>query len=177
MHHIASVVIPSGGGTPNFYNIPQTYTHLQMRVTARGTRAGAPSDLSYVRFNGDFGTSYNSHALRADGSSIAAAAWTGTSFMYMADSSLPDASSTANVFGSQVWDILDYTNTNKFKSVKMIFGWDANGSGHTGIASGLWRNTAAITSIDGGGTANSNNAQYSRFDLYGITSNPIATGA
>ena len=177
MHHIATAVIGSGGGTPAFLNIPQTYTHLQLRVTIRGTRAGLPSDLTYVRFNGDFGTTYASHWLSGNGSSAVTGFSNSTGFMYLGDSTLPDASSTANVFGSQIWDILDYSSTTKFKTVKMISGWDANGSGFASIVSGVWRDTAAINAITNMGVANSLAAEGTRVDLYGVTSSPIATGA
>lgn len=177
MHWIASSVIGSGGGTPSFTNIPQTFTHLQLRVTIRGTRAGAPSDLTYIRFNGDYGTTYSSHWINGSGSSIASSGGNTFGFMYLGDSTLPDSTATANCFGSQVWDILDYTNTSKFKTVKMIAGWDANGSGYCALVSGLWRDTSAITTISNMGVANSLAAQYTRVDLYGITTNPTATGA
>ena len=177
MHHIASSVIGPGGGTPSFTNIPQDFKHLQLRVTIRGTRAGAPSDLTYIRFNGDYGTTYNSHSLIGNGSSTGSVAYSIYGFMFLADSSLPDASTGSNIFGSQVWDILDYSNTNKFKTVKVLFGWDANGSGSSGIATGVWRDNSAITTIPNMGVANSLAAQYTTVDLYGITDNPITTGA
>jgi hypothetical protein len=178
MHHIATAVVGSGGGTPSFTNIPQNFKHLQLRVTIRGTRAGATNgDLSYIRFNGDFGVTYNSHSLSGNGTSASSGAYNTFGFMFLADSSLPDAGSTANIFGSQVWDILDYSSTTKFKIVRMSYGWDANGSGQVGIASGCWRDNSAITTISNMGVANSLAAEGTRVDLYGITYNPIGTGA
>jgi hypothetical protein len=83
----------------------------------------------------------------------------------------PGASSTASIFGVAVCDILDYTNTNKYKTVRSLSGHDQNGSGYVTLMSGSWRNTAAITSItilrDSGGA---NLTQYSQFALYGIKS-------
>jgi hypothetical protein len=62
---------------------------------------------------------------------------------------------------------LDYTNTNKNKTARSLWGYDANGSGYVGLYSGLWRNTSAINRIDyvpASGTF----PQYSSFALYGI---------
>ena len=72
-------------------------------------------------------------------------------------------------------DILDYTNTNKNKTIRAIAGFDANGSGTAGLWSSVYLDTSAITSI-AVGTANSNFAAGSRLDLYGITTSQV-TGA
>ena len=54
-------------------------------------------------------------------------------------------------------------------------GWDANGSGRAMLGSALWMSNSAINRMqltpDNGFTTSS------RIDLYGITNNPIATGA
>ena len=66
-----------------------------------------------------------------------------------------------------VIDILDYANTNKYKTVRALHGSDANGSGLIALRSGNWRSTSAITRIDL--TPSSNNfKQYSHFALYGV---------
>jgi hypothetical protein len=63
-------------------------------------------------------------------------------------------------------DILDYANTNKFKTTRTLEGYDANGSGNVSLTSGLWQSTSAINSITitAVGTFN----QYSQFALYGV---------
>ena len=82
---------------------------------------------------------------------------------------------SANVFGTQIIDILDYANTNKNKTIRSISGIDNNGSGDVSLTSNLWMNTAAITSFEIGGFG-VNLAAGSRIDLYGITSSSV-TGA
>ena len=57
---------------------------------------------------------------------------------------LPSATST---FGTFIIDILDYANTNKYKTTRALAGYDGNGSGGPSLDSGNWRNTNAITSI------------------------------
>jgi hypothetical protein len=69
--------------------------------------------------------------------------------------------------------LLDYQNTNKFKTIRNLQGFDANGDGSGAryyairFFSGLWQSTSAITSITI--TApNGNWATGSSFALYGI---------
>jgi len=77
-------------------------------------------------------------------------------------------------WGIGVIDILDYTNTNKFKTTRCIAGTDSNGVISTvystvGIMSGNWENTNAITSITMVTPATSANFNSgTRFWLYGI---------
>jgi hypothetical protein len=80
---------------------------------------------------------------------------------------MPAATAGASMFSGEVIDILDYANTNKYKTTRLINGRDQNGSGFIWFNSGLWQNTNAITSLTF--TAqNGNYAQYSSFALYGI---------
>jgi hypothetical protein len=69
-------------------------------------------------------------------------------------------------------DILDYANTNKFKTIRGLSGWNNNdtvdGNGSVRFISGLWRNTAAITSLKIVPEAAVNFKQYSSFALYGV---------
>ena len=169
---IASGTPAVGSGSFQFTNIPQTFTHLQMRVFFRGSDAGAVS-YSNVYVNGDAYTSnYSMHNLLGDGSTaysagVANAGGIGNLFS-------PGASSTANVFAAGIVDVLDYTNTNKYKTLRILYGFDANGSGTVGLSSGMLKSTtAAITSI---GMFNFTSVAGCRFDLYGITSSSV-TGA
>jgi hypothetical protein len=65
-------------------------------------------------------------------------------------------------------DLLDYSNTNKFKTMRSLNGFDENGAGQIFLTSGLYRKTNAISEIrlfPSSGTF----AEYSSFALYGIT--------
>ena len=119
-----------------------------------------------MRFNSDTGSNYAFHTLSGNGSTASATgSATQTSFndfMRAASNSL-----TAGIFGVAVVDILDYANTNKYKTLRALQGGDSNGAGMVGITSGVWMSTAAISTITinpSGGTA----IQYSSFALYGI---------
>jgi hypothetical protein len=80
---------------------------------------------------------------------------------------LPGNSQTSNSFGAFVIDILDYTNTNKFKTVRALTGVEDNTTNtEIRFTSGLWKNTAAITSINFVGNPSFN--EFSSFALYGV---------
>ena len=102
----------------------------------------------------------------AAGTGTAAASGAGTSASNIDIFYINSSASTANVFAANVLDILDYANTNKYKTVKLLAGADQNGSGALGLYSGSWRSTSAITSITI--TPSSSIAQYSTFELFGI---------
>jgi hypothetical protein len=78
------------------------------------------------------------------------------------------ASASANIFGVGVCDILDYADTNKYKTVRTLTGRDFNGSGDVRLHSTNWRNTATVTSIKVSDSSGANLAQYTSVALYGI---------
>lgn len=163
---IATVSVGSGGSsTITFSSIPSTYTHLQVRGIARGTTASDRTDV-LMRINSDTGNSYAGHQINGDGSTVSAGTLGGTPPVnYLYPVYLTAASATASVFGAVIIDILDYANTNKYKTIRSLGGSDINGSGNILFRSGLWQSTSAITSIV---FSMSDFAQYSHFALYGI---------
>ena len=57
-------------------------------------------------------------------------------------------SMNSNIFGFSIIDIADYTNTNKYKTMRSLLGYDTNSAyGQVNFASALWMSTAAISSI------------------------------
>jgi hypothetical protein len=162
---IATVNVGSGGSsTITFSSIPQTYTHLQLRMIGR-TSDAAQSATVIMKFNGDTTVSghYAVHLIGGNGSSASAYGSSGD----VPQAVFPAGNESANVFGAAVWDILDYTNTNKNKVTRNLSGFDNNGDGIIRFSSGLWLNTSAITQIDITPNASSFN-QYSTFALYGV---------
>ena len=164
---IATYTVGAGGqSTISFTTIPQTFKHLQIRAIAR-TSNPTTLDDTWIRFNSDAGSNYRSHQLRGDGASATAADL--GSATYAASFPVPGTSTTSSIFAGGVIDILDYTNTNKNKTVRSLSGYDANGSGNIFFRSSLWLNTSAITQIDLTWQNGAYNApQYSSFALYGI---------
>jgi hypothetical protein len=160
-----AIVDSSGAASITFSSIPQNYNHLQIRYIGRGSSSTVYSRL---RFNSDTSTNYYTHELYGGGGgSLGAQAYSGSSFnaIVLSGQGFTSASST---FNGGIVDILNYTSTSKNKTVKILEGFDANGSGALGLYSGLWSATpAAITTIEiiiSSGTF----SQYSHFALYGI---------
>ena len=160
---IATYTLGSSQATISFSSIPSTYKHLQIRAISRMT-ASATADTCWAQFNSDTTSSnYIAHGLYGTGSTTGAYADTGA---YAQIGIVSANTAGANMFGAFVMDILDYKDTNKFKTTRTLSGTDINGDGQLRFVSALWRNTNAITSIDIKG--NSNFGQYSSFALYGI---------
>jgi hypothetical protein len=166
---IATVTVGSGGSsTVTFSSIPATYTHLQIRGLGRSTNAVTDENL-VIQFNSDTANNYNLHNVYGNGSTVGANATVNYASSYF--SRVTGGSSSANIFGAFVVDILDYANTNKYKTNRSLSGHDQNGSGYMTLMSGAWRSTSAITSITiKVDSAGANIAQYSQFALYGVKS-------
>jgi hypothetical protein len=164
MYPIASTTVGAGGLVSfDFQNIPQTFTHLQLRVFGRSTLNATVDNLS-MYFNNDTGNNYATHFMSGNGSATSANAFTSSPRFYI-PSLWPAA--TTNQFASTIIDVFDYTNTNKNKTVRTLTGFDANGSGAVSFVSGLWLSTAAINRFSGETSATI--AQFSRIDLYGVS--------
>jgi hypothetical protein len=161
---IATTTVGAGGASSvTFSSIPSTYTHLQIRAIGKDSTTGT-GDLRW-NFNGDTAANYSFHWLTGDGSTASAGGFGGTSYGNV--NNWASGSGQTNQFSVTVIDILDYANTNKFKTGRALSGRDNNGSGVVDFASMSWRNTAAITSINLYLTTG-NLAQYSQFALYGV---------
>jgi hypothetical protein len=171
---IATVTVGSGGqATVSFTSIPQTFKHLQIRALI--TTPSTSSIYDNTTFNGDTGANYSWHFLY--GNKTTAGADSGTSASYLRLWTLgsgPYGTGTTGWPATGVADILDYTNTNKYKTTRGLAGGDSNSNSQpsiVGLASGSWRNTAAITSITINAFAVGSATtfgQYSSFALYGV---------
>lgn len=163
---IATTTVGAGGtSTITFSSIPSTYKHLQIRAFARCATATVVRNIT-LRINSDTGANYATHYLYGDGASALAAADVSAAFMYAGIAA--GASANASVFGANVMDILDYANSNKNKTVRNLRGVDNNGSGTVYLVSGMWNNTAAVSTITLAVEGGANFDQYSSFALYGI---------
>ena len=146
MFPIGVVTVGSGGASSiTFSSIPATYTHLQIRGIARSTQAASGNSvIMYINNVTTASGNYSVHVLTGTGS--AAQAYGASNDVIQ--NSISAGNETAGVFGAFCFDILDYTNTNKTKTVRSLGGYDNNGSGLIRFASGmLHSSTAAITTI------------------------------
>ena len=139
---IATVTGTGSSATITFSSIPSTYEHLQIRFTGKGT-GGAEVDTS-IRFNSDTGSNYAWHQVYGYGTSIASSNGTSQNKIL---GFYTTGTNDSNVVSSAVLDILDYKSTNKNKTTRMLSGLRGT-NGFIGLRSGVWLNTAAITSID-----------------------------
>jgi hypothetical protein len=161
---IATVTVGSGGASSiEFTSIPSTYQHLQIRGICKDARSSTNAPFS-IRLNSDSGSNYAQHELQGGGSSANAYSATSVSSMQYIGYT---AANQANIFGGAIVDILDYANTSKNTVARAFSGVDNNGSGVVAISSGLWLNTAAVTTV----TLlpfTSPFGQHSTFALYGV---------
>lgn len=144
MHLIQSYSGSDSPGGITFLNIPQTYTHLQLRIYGKSTFAGTSPALVYL--NDDFNANYSFASLDGGGSGSAGnQRYDNRNLMEF--QRFPGTTSDSSLFGVGIIDFIDYRSTSFFKTVKAQCGFDANGSGQVHFGVGVWRNTAAINRI------------------------------
>lgn len=154
-------------GTITFSSIPQDFKHLQIRMTTRSSRVDT-STAYRIRLNSDIGSNYADHYLRGNGSSVSSGSSTSATSIFAAFTAA--SNSTANAFGSQVIDILDYASASKNKTIRGLYGITEAAAPITTISliSGLWMSTSAVSSITIYEAFSANWTTSSRFSLYGI---------
>lgn len=152
---IATTTVGAGGASSiTFSSIPSTYKHLQIRLF---TKNSSDNGTISMRYNSDSGTNYSVHDLYGNGATASAAGAANQTYTF---ASLTGSTQAA----VSIIDILDYADTNKYKTNRSLIGVDYNGSGYVWFSSGAWRSTSAITSIVLSATFN----QYTSAALYGI---------
>jgi hypothetical protein len=167
---IATTTLSGNQASVTFSGIPQTYTHLQLRVMARTTGQAEVNGFAHLELNGDTGSNYSWHYVSGNGASASSLAGANASPNYlMMVAYTTGQSASASIFGVGITDFLDYANTNKFKTVRCLAGMDNNSTaGRVYLSSTNWRNTNAITSIKIYPGEATNFVQYCSFALYGV---------
>ena len=143
---IATVTVSSATNSISFTSIPSTYKHLQVRAIGRNSNTGGNAARNAgMQFNSDTSSVYAIHYVAGNGSS----AFTDADFNINQPYTyaFPDDNTTADTFGAVIFDILDYADVNKFKTVRSLSGSDVNGSGTVRLNSALWRSTSAIDTV------------------------------
>ena len=137
-------------GSITFSSIPSTYKHLQIRAMAKDTNILGNTTLSVeMRFNGDTGSNYAYHELRGQEGSASTNAASSQTKIVVFNASLRETVATSSM-GVSIIDIQDYGSTTKNKTVRYMSGLNKNlgtTDDRISLGSGLWINTAAITSI------------------------------
>lgn len=158
---IQTQLVSSTSSSVIFSNIPQGFTHLQLRWTGRDA---STSGDGYIRFNSDGGNNYSAHRIIAGTSNVSASAVVPASVVYFA--TMANSNDATSAFCSGVTDFLDFASTSKNKTIRALTGVVSSNK-FVALWSGAWYNTNAITSMEvfSGGTGW---VAGSRFSLYGI---------
>jgi hypothetical protein len=161
---IASLTV--GGTFTNaftFSNIPQTYTDLVIKISARGATGGT-SDRFLISFNGSYSDYTLITLMDAAGSAVS---YTRGAFGDNQTTYFSGSGATANTFGNAEVYIPNYTSSN-FKIISVDGVMENNSAtNYNTLLAGLWSQTAAITSLtfyQGSGIV-----QNSTATLYGIS--------
>ena len=156
---LATTILSSAAASVTFSSISGAYTDLVLVTLSKKDVATAANEA--IRFNSDTGTNYSYTLLEGTGSAAQSGRASNATSIALDDSALVDNSG----FRPAIVSIQNYSNSTTYKT---ILSRANNASrGVDGIV-GLWRNTAAITSITvilQGGTSF---ATGSTFTLYGI---------
>ena len=165
---ISSVTVGSGGSaTIDFTSIPQTYTDLLLKLSVRGTAAGAHGGSAQMIFNNSTASNYSFRNLRGSGSTAISGSASSVAFIRVTNNH-PTAGNTASTFGSSEVYIPDYTSS-RGKSTSEDNAEENNTSeSYTQIVAGYWSQNNAITRITLTSEATLF-SQYSTAYLYGIS--------
>ena len=151
----------AGASTIDFTSIPQTYTDLYCCVSLRVTVSAANT---WIKFNSS-STGYTGRQLYGTGSAVGSSSDTNANIGPLSN----DSGFTASVFSNSEFYLPNYTSSN-YKSYSINSVSENNAStAYQNLMSGLWANTAAITSISIV-PASGSFVQYSTATLYGIKS-------
>jgi hypothetical protein len=142
---IATVTAAGGETSLTFSSIAGTYKSLQMRYIGMDNSGGTSAGALKIRLNSDAAANYTEHQLRGNGTTAVASGVTSRNELRM-DYGVTQSGSTST-FAVGLMDLVDYANTTKYKTMRGFGGQDKNGTGFIVLSSGLWLNTAAVTTI------------------------------
>ena len=156
----------TNNGTIAFWNIPQTYTHLQIRGLARSTRTYSGNAIDEVRVYLN-GAIYGSNNLNLQGD--------GTTFSTNAAGAfiIDDGGGPTGMYSPFIIDIFDYTSTSatKTKTTRITSGADTNSSSPQGFATFATAYYSLNSTVTGVGIYLAYGGvwkQYSTVAIYGI---------
>jgi hypothetical protein len=152
---ISSLTLSAVSSSITFSSIPQTFTDL---ILINNSLSASDNAANTIQFNSDGGSNYSTTYMYGAGSSSASGRIPNSARIYTAR--------TFTEYSPGITHIMNYSNTTTYKSVLSR----GNSPGTTLVISyaGLWRSTAAITSINITGENGLNYSVGSTFSLYGI---------
>ena len=135
---IATTTLGSDTATITFSSISGAYTDLVISLVAG--QSAALNDAFQVRFNGDSGTNYSDTMILGNGTT----AISGRQSTVDSYRDFGDLGGTA-ITSQFIFNFMNYSNTTTYKTILTRF--SSVQKSRTMANVGLWRNTAAITSI------------------------------
>jgi hypothetical protein len=135
---IATTTISSASSAVTFSNLPQNYTDLYLVLSVRAN--SAPTSFGTgIRFNGDTGSNYSRTYTYGYGPSTGGGREVNQTRIFYSS-----GTNTASQFNLIKIHLLNYSNSIAYKTVVAR---NDDKADVTGMTSGVWRNSSAITSI------------------------------
>ena len=157
---IASVTLSSTQDSVVFSGIPQTYIDLVLVVSTLTNNTSA--DDVYLRFNSDAGSNYSQTGLRGNGSAASSSRISNQAQIF---TTLTASAGNTTSPRTTIIQIMNYSNSTTNKTCLIR----ENIAGSQAAANvGLWRSTAAITTVLVSTGTGFDFASGSTFNLYGI---------
>lgn len=157
MTPIATNTLTADTGTVTFSNLPQGYTDLIFVIN--GGMATTTNYAMSIRFNSDTGSNYSLTRLYGNGTTATSDRASNQTYIY----TLAPGRDTLN--GNQTIQVINYSNTTTNKTCLIR----SNDAGfNTGAIVGLWRSTAAITSVSVSPEFTANWKTGTSFTIYGV---------
>jgi hypothetical protein len=160
---ISTTTLGSAQGSVTFSSISGSYTDLVLVVS--GYVATSDGAVPVLQFNGDTATNYSGTFLSANGTTARSDRNTTIASSWISYS--PGFSTTSANVSVVTAHIQNYSNTTTFKSVLGRMNSSLGNYAGVGASIGMWRSTAAITSVLVGLSAGTY-ATGTTFTLYGI---------
>lgn len=170
MKALQTVTVGAGGAASvTFSSIPQTYTDLVIKISARSTDAGT---VDVVKAQFISGSDANGSYRDIVGQGSTTGSTTGSS--YIRFGRITAAGSTTSTFSTNEIYIPNYVGSN-YKSYSVDLAREQNSSTDNDVTlmAGLWSNTLPITGIVLLPVL-ANFAQYSTFTLYGVFNQDVS---
>ena len=158
---IATTTLTSAQTTVTFSSISGSYTDLIIVANTKSVSAGG-NQWFMMKFNSDSGSNYSMTYLSGNGSSASSGRYSNRS-----DGIFPGDTDNTD-YMTMIINIMNYNNSTTYKTV---LSRSSDSSDSVKAIVGLWRSTAAITSVSiTNQDVPSNIASGSTFTLYGILS-------
>jgi hypothetical protein len=143
-YEIAKYVVPTGDIASVTFSIPSDYRHIRFEISCQNSSSSNSSGWLVGNFNNDTTSSYSYHILSGSGSSASSSGGL-TSAPIFGD--INNNGSGSSIFAPSVIDLVDYNSRSKYKTFKVLTGFDNNSWGEMYSVTGNWRSLEPITSV------------------------------